>query len=301
VNPDLGGEKGDGDHRFQAYCYRMCLTDAPENRVMIEKPEGYNEADYEILFRSIEAGQKWGFFKLSPMPNRKTDSNNAGGISTDFIGMNYGDDWNWATLNHEEREKLAAEHRDWQLGLVWTVQNHPRVPEDIRKAYSSWGLPKDEFTENGHWPYNLYVREARRMRSDLVMTEAHCKNQIAVEDPIGMGAYTLDSHNTQRVVHNGMVKNEGDIQTYIGGKAYGISYRSIVPKADECENLLVPWALSASHIAFGSIRMEPVFMILSQSAATAAAMAIDEGSSVQQVSYEKLRPRLIEDGQILSE
>jgi hypothetical protein len=301
VNPDLGGKKGEGDHRLQAYCYRMCLTDAPENRVMIQKPDGYNQADYEILFRSIEARQKSGFFKTSPMPNRKTDSNNTGGISTDFIGMNYGDGWNWATLDHDQRDKLAEKHRDWQLGLVWTIQNHPRVPETIRKAYSAWGLPKDEFTKNGHWPYNLYVREARRMRSDFVMTEQHCKRKTAVEDPIGMGAYALDSHNTQRVVHNGMVKNEGDIQTYLGGKAYGISYRAIVPPSSECENLLVPWALSATHIAFGSIRMEPVFMILSQSAATAACFAIDDGTSVQQVPYDKLSARLLADGQKLRE
>lgn len=300
VNQDLGGAKGDGDHRFQAYCYRMCLTDVPENRVRIGQPRRYDEADYEILFRAIEAGQKWGFFKTSPMPNRKTDSNNVGGVSTDLIGGNYGDNWNWATLNHHEREVLARKHRDWQLGLVWTAQNHPRVPEAIRKAYGKWGLPKDEFVDNGHWPYNLYVREARRMRSDFVMTENHCKRTIPVEDPIGMGAYTLDSHNTQRVVHNGMVKNEGDIQTYLGGKAYGISYRSIVPKQDECENLLVPWSLSATHIAFGSIRMEPVFMILSESAATAACIAIDEGIDVQDVDYAKLKAKLVDRGQVLS-
>jgi len=299
VNPDLGGEKGSADHRLQAYCYRMCLTDHPENRVMIEKPQGYNEADYEILFRAIEVGQKGGFYKLSPMPNRKTDSNNTGGISTDFIGMNYGDDWNWATLNHTEREKLAAKHRDWQLGLVWTLQNHPRVPAPIRESHKPWGLPKDEFVDNGHWPINLYVREARRMRSDFVMTENHCKRKTAIDDPIGMGAYALDSHNTQRVVHKGMVKNEGDIQSYLGGKAYGISYRSIIPRASECENLLVPWALSATHIAFGSIRMEPVFMILSQSAATAAVMAIDNHLPVQEVPYPSLRARLLADGQIL--
>ena len=299
VNPDMGGNPGDGDDKLQAYCYRMVLTDVPENRIMIEKPENYNEADFEILFRSIEAGQKTGFFKTSAIPNGKTDSNNTGGFSCDLIGGNYGKDWNWATLSHEEREKLAAKHRDYQLGLVWTVQNHPRVPEAIRKSYAAWGLAKDEFPNNGHWPYNLYVREARRMVSDLVMTEDHCKLKIPVEDPVGQGAYTLDSHNTQRFVHDGMVMNEGDIQTYLSGKPYGISYRSIVPKTGECENLFVPWALSASHIAFGSIRMEPVFMVLGQSAATAACMAIDDKVAVQKVDYAKLRAKLIADGQKL--
>jgi hypothetical protein len=208
-------------------------------------------------------------------------------------------DWNWATLDHRQREELAARHRDWQLGLVWTLQNHPRVPEAIRKAHAPWGLPKDEFADNGHWPYHLYVREARRMRSDFIMTEGHCTHRIPVEDPVGMGAYTLDSHNTQRFVHDGMVKNEGDIQSYLGGKAYGISYRSLVPKAGECENLLVPWALSATHIAFGSIRMEPVFMILGQSAATAACLAMEGNLTVQALPYGDLRVRLVKDGQKL--
>ena len=233
------------------------------------------------------------------MPNRKTDSNNTGGISTDLIGGNYGDGWDWSTLNHEEREKVAEKHKDWQLGLVWTVQNHERVPEDIRKMYAKWGLPKDEFVDNGHWPYNLYVREARRMVSDFIMTEGHCRNKLPVEDPVALGAYTLDSHNTQRFVHNGMVVNEGDIQLYLRGKPYGISYRSIVPKADECENLLVPWSLSSTHIAFGSIRMEPVFMILGQSAGTAACMAIDNKTSVQAVPYADLKKKLLADGQKL--
>ncbi len=299
VNPDMGGQVGDGDNKLQAYCYRMVLTDVPENRIMIEKPKNYNEVDFELLFRSIEAGQKTGFFKTSAIPNRKTDSNNTGGFSCDLIGGNYGKDWNWATLSHAEREALAAKHRDYQLGLVWTVQNHPRVPEAIRSSYATWGLAKDEFPDNGHWPYNIYVREARRMKSDLVMSEDHCKLKIPVEDPVGMGAYTLDSHNTQRFVNNGMVMNEGDIQTHLNGKPYGISYRSIVPKVGECENLLVPWALSASHIAFGSIRMEPVFMVLGQSAGTAASMAIDDNVTVQKVPYDKLRKRLLEDGQKL--
>jgi hypothetical protein len=299
MNPDAGGEPGKGDHRLQAYCYRMVLTDVPENRVAIEKPSGYDEAHYELLFRAIEAGQKSGFFKTSPIPNRKTDSNNTGGISTNFIGMNYGRDWNWATLDHRQRESLAARHRDWQLGLAWTLQHHPRVPESVRNAHARWGLAKDEFVDNGHVPFNLYVREARRMRSDFVMTENHCTRNLPVEDPVGMGAYALDSHNTQRFVHAGMVKNEGDIQVSLGGKAYGIAYRAIVPKAEECENLLVPWALSATHIAFGSIRMEPVFMVLGQSAATAACLAIDDNSTVQEVPYARLRSRLLGDGQRL--
>lgn len=296
VNPDMGGEAGDGDDKLQAYCYRMVLTDVESNRITVSKPAGYDEKDYELVFRAIGAGQKGGFFKLSMMPNRKTDSNNTGGISTDFIGGNYGDGWDWSTLDHSEREALAEKHKNWQLGLIWTVQNHERVPEGIRKAYAPWGLPKDEFTDNGHWPYNLYVREARRMKSGFVMTEDHCKNKIPVEDPVGQGAYTLDSHNTQRFVHDGMVMNEGDIQTYLSGKPYGISYRSIVPKEEECENLLVPWALSSTHIAFGSIRMEPVFMILGQSSGTAACMAIDDGTSVQKVPYDKLRAKLTADG-----
>lgn len=299
VNPDMGGKVGDADHHLQAYCYRMVLTSVPENRVAITKPENYDETEYEILFRMIENGYRGAFFKTTMVPNLKTDSNNTGGFSCDLIGGNYGKDWNWATLNHQQRDQLAAKHRDYQLGLVWTLQNHPRVPEQMRLSYSKWGLAKDEFVDNKHWPYNIYVREARRMKSDFIMTENHCKRKLPVEDSVGMGAYTLDSHNTQRFVHNGMVKNEGDIQDHLKGQPYGISYRSIVPKSSECENLLVPWALSSTHIAFGSIRMEPVFMILSQSAATAASLAIDQNISVQQVNYQELKKILIKDNQKL--
>lgn len=298
VNPDAGGEDGQGDKRLQAYCFRMCLTDVPANRVNIEKPEGYDEATYEILFRAIEAGQHSKFTKFTLMPNRKTDSNNDSGISNNFIGANYGKDWNWTTLDHDERLALAKKHEHWQRGLVWTLQNHPRVPENIRKQYSKWGLPKDEFTDNKHWPHQIYVREARRMISDFVMTEHHCTRKQAVPESIGLAAYTMDSHAVQRCVKNGMVKNEGDVQVSIPGP-YPVSYRAIVPKKGECENLLVTWSLSASHMAFGSIRMEPVFMILSQSAATAADIAMDHGVSVQDVPYEILKKRLLEDDQRL--
>lgn len=309
VNPYDEKDVGKGDHRLQAFCYRMCLTDAPDNMAKISKPEGYNDADYEILFRALDAGQRGSFYKFSPMPNRKTDSNNNGGISTDFIGKNYSalapnhpDYWDWTTLSHSERKKLAHQHKSWQLGLVWTLQNHSRVPEKIRKQYSGWGLPKDEFADNGHWPYNLYVREGRRMISDFVMTEHQCRQEKGypqVKDSVGMGAYTMDSHHVQRVIWKGQLKNEGDIQMSLGGKPYPISYRSIVPAKGECENLLVPWCLSSSHIAFGSIRMEPVGMALGQSAATAAVHAIEANTTVQEVDYEKLKAQLLKDGQQL--
>jgi hypothetical protein len=217
VNPDSGGEDGQGDHRLQAYCFRMCLTDVPENRVPIEKPEGYDEATYEILFRAIAAGQKDRFTKFTLMPNRKTDSNNDSGISNNSIGANYGKDWNWTTLNHDERLALAKKHEHWQRGLLWTLQNHPRVPENIRKEYSKWGLPNDEFTDNNNWPHQLYVREARRMVSDFVMTEKQCTRKEPAPDSIGLAAYTMDSHAVQRYVNNGMLKNEGDVQIGIPG------------------------------------------------------------------------------------
>lgn len=298
VTAGPGGPDGSGDKKLQAYCYRMVLTDVPENRVMIGKPEGYKEEDYEILFRAIEAGQEDKFFKLDLMPNRKTDSNNTGGISTDFIGMNYGEDWDWTTLGHSGRDALAKRHEQWQRGLVWTLQNHPRVPEKIRTGLEPWGLPKDEFTDNGHWPWQLYVREARRMISDLVMSQKHCTGRERVQDSVGMAAYGMDSHHVQRTVLKGMLKDEGDVQLHVK-KPYPVSYRSLVPKRGECENLLVPWSLSATHMAFGSIRMEPVFMGLGQSSAIAADLALDKDIAVQEVAYAELKPRLLAAGQAL--
>ncbi len=299
VNASAGGGDGSGDKRLQSYCYRMVLTDVQENRLSVEKPENYDDKTYEVLFRCIEAGQT-RFFKLSMMPNRKTDSNNSGGLSCDAVGANYGEDWNYAEAGYAKRAEVDKAHENWQRGLLWTLQHHPRVPQAIRDFYAPWGLPRDEFSDNRNWAYDIYVREGRRMVSDYVMTEHNCTGHVVAEDSIGMGAYTMDSHNTQRyVTKNGMLKNEGDIQKHIPGP-YPIAYRAIIPKANECTNLLVPWALSASHMAFGSIRMEPVFMELGQSAATAACLAIDEGISVQDVPYSELRNRLLRDGLILS-
>ena len=298
INSTIAPEKT-ADKMIQAYCFRMCLTDVPENRLVIKKPANYNEQEYELLFRYIDkigAAKATELLTLSRMPNRKTDSNNKGPLSLDYIGKNY----NYPEGNYDERKKIIQEHRDYQLGLMWTIQNHPRVPESVRDYYSRWGLPKDEYMTTDNFTPQLYVREARRMVSDYVMTENHCMQKgVTAEQSIGMGAYTMDSHHVQRYVNDkGHVKNEGDVQ--VGGfKPYPIDYRSIVPKRKECKNLLVPICLSASHMAYGSIRMEPVFMILGQSAAAAAAIAIDDNISVQDVDYGKLKAELLKRNTIL--
>jgi len=280
----------------QAYCFRMCLTDHPDNRIPFAKPEGYDEQWYELLLRNYEAGETGQPWINSSMPNRKTDTNNRLGFSTDFIGQNYA----YPEASYSEREAIVARHRLYQQGLTWTLAYHPRMPEKIREQVSKWGMSKDEFTEGGGWQEQLYIREARRMIGDLVMTQNHCQHREPVEQSVGMGAYTMDSHNVQRHVDgNGHVRNEGDVQ--VGGfPPYPIGYRSIVPKRDECANLLVPICLSATHIAFGSIRMEPVFMVLGQSAASAASLAIDTNVAVQDLPYETLKARLDADGQILN-
>lgn len=296
VNADAGGADGEGDAKVQAYCYRMCLTDDPANRVMVERPADYDEREYELMFRAIEQGQR-RFFKLRMLPNRKTDSNNDNGFSTDYIGRNY----NYPEADYEERAWISAAHETYQKGLVWTLQHHQRVPADIREFYKEWGLPLDEFEENGHWTPQLYVRESRRMVAEVVMTEHHIRFGAPIEDSVGMGSYNMDSHHTQRHVGpDGFVTNEGDVQIGLGAP-YPISYRAIVPREGECDNLFVPVCLSSSHIAYGSIRMEPVFMVLGQSAATAAAIAIESGVAVQQVPYEALRRRLLADGQVLQQ
>jgi hypothetical protein len=294
INPGGPGEEFSGDNKVQAYNFRMCTTDVPENRRDWEKPANYDERWFELALRNVEAGDHRISWAPGWMPNRKTDTNNNFAISTDFIGMN----WDYPEADYETRAKIWKAHEDWQKGLLWTYAHHPRVPENLRAAYQKLGLAKDEFKDNDNWPRQLYVREARRMISDYVMTEKNCKRQEVVEDSVGMGAYNMDSHNIQRyVTKEGFVRNEGDVQ--VGSRPYPVSYRSIRPKAEQCTNLLVPVCLSASHIAYGSIRMEPVFMVLGQSAATAAVHAIDEGVDIQKIDYAKLKERLLKDQQVL--
>lgn len=296
ISSDHPGEKGQGDHRVQAYCYRLCMTNHPENRVPFPRPVGYDSTQYELLVRIFDAGWREWFGKFDEIPNRKTDTNNHGPFSSDNIGMNY----DYPDASYERRREIIEEHETYQKGLLWFVANDPRVPEEIQTEMQKWGLAKDEFTDNGNWPHQIYVREARRMIGQFVMTENELLKRKPTPQSVGMGSYTIDSHNVQRYVdENGHVHNEGDIGVYLPDP-YEIAYGALIPKKEECQNLLVPVCVSSSHIAFGSIRMEPVFMILGQSAAVAACLAIDNNCAVQDVPYEELKTSLEERKQVLT-
>jgi hypothetical protein len=289
------GEEGSGDKKVQAYNFRMCLTTEEENRVPFPRPEGYDPLQYELLGRYLDAGWRGIWVKFDPAPNHKTDTNNHGAFSTDNIGMNY----DYPEASYERREEILREHEQYQKGLMWYLANDPRVPEDVRERMSPWGLARDEFRDNGHWPHQIYVREARRMVGDFVMTEWHLRGKKPTGKSIGMGSYNMDSHHVQRYVDaRGTARNEGDIQVN-PGQPYLISYDAIIPRREEAANLLVPVCLSSSHIAYGSIRMEPVFMILGQSAAAAAGIAVRRDIPVQDVGYDVLRPELLRLGQVL--
>ncbi len=295
------GTAGEGDKSIQAYNFRLCLTQNPTNWLPIEAPSDYDPAKYELLGRYLAALVAEGktpalgqLMDIQQMPNGKTDINNNGGFSTDFIGGNYG----YPDGSYAERARIWKAHEDYTRGFLRFLATDPRVPPAVRLEMQSWGLCKDEFKDTGGWPNQLYIREARRMISDYVMTENNCRLSLALPDPVGLAAYTMDSHNCRRIALNGRVENEGDVQ--VGGfPPYQISYRALRPRQTECENLLVPVCLSASHIAYGSIRMEPVFMVLGQSAAMAAAMAIEENVPVQKIDSAELRRLLLAAGQVL--
>jgi ribulose 1,5-bisphosphate synthetase/thiazole synthase len=303
IQPGDGGKPGEGDKSVQAYNYRLCMTRTAENLVpwTDRKPKNYDEKTYELLARYIEALEAGGkpstgiFMGPTPMPNDKTDTNNAGPFSTDYIGKNYA----YPDADYATREKIAQEHRDYILGMLYFLSTSQRLPQHVRDTVNKWGLAKDEFKATGNFPPQMYVREARRMISDYVMTEADCRWDRKAEDSVGLGAYGMDSHNCQRIVQNGVVKNEGDVQVGVAGP-YPVSYRSIVPKAEQANNLFVPVCLAATHIAYGSIRMEPVFMAMGQSAATAAVLTIESNTTAQKLDYSKLQERLLKDGQILT-
>lgn len=308
LGKDVSDPDGTGDRRMQAYCYRMCLTDDPANRISFARPEGCRESDYELLFRNFAALERAGRkipmpWINSPMPNRKTDTNNRSGFSTDFIGGN----WNYPEASYAERAEIERAHLRYQRGLMWTLANHPRVPAAVRNEVARWGTCRDEFVgERGDgWQNQLYVREGRRMIGEYVMTEANCRGTRQARRSVALAAYQMDSHHVRRYVDDeGFVRNEGDVQIHKDENGerfppYPIDYGAIVPKRGECTNLIVPVCLSASHIAFGSIRMEPVFFALGQAAGTAAALCAEKGCAVQDLKYGELRRRLLSDGQRL--
>jgi hypothetical protein len=295
ISTDDPGRKGEGDHRIQAYCFRLCMTNHPENRKPFPKPDNYDPSQYELLLRVFNAGWREQFEKFDAIPNKKTDTNNHGPFSSDNIGMNY----DYPEGSYERRKEIIAEHENYQKGLLYFMCNDPRIPKSVQRAMNKWGLAKDEFTDNGNWPHQMYIREARRMKGEYVTTEHDITSEYDTPESIGMGSYSMDSHNVQRYIKpNGFVQNEGDIGAKVK-KPYKISFGSLKPKKEECKNLLVPVCVSSSHIAFGSVRMEPVFMILGQSAGTAAAMALDKNIELYDLTYKELREKLLEDGQVL--
>ena len=297
ISADSPGVNGEGDKKLQAYTYRLAMSRHPENRVPFPKPDGYDAARYELMARVYAAGWDETFEKFDPIPNLKTDTNNHGPFSTDYIGKNYA----YPEASYEERKVILKDHEDYEKGWLYYLSTSPEVPENVREEMAQWGLAKDEFTDNGNWPHQIYVREARRMIGEYVMTEHDVLGAKAVPEPVGMGSYSLDSHNVQRfVTADGYVQNEGDIGVH-PEEPYSISLGTLLPKKEECTNLLVPVCVSSSHTAFGSIRMEPVFMILGQSAAAAASLAIDHGIAVQEVKYKDLKEVLVNEGQVLTQ
>lgn len=287
------GFNGQADQSIQAYNFRVCLTSDPKNKVPYPKPPNYDPNRYTLLLRYINAGF-WDAMNLNTtMPNSKSDLNNYGGFSSDNIGRNY----NWPDGTYQTREEIFQDHVTYNIGMLYFLSNDSRIPKDIRDEVSSWGLPKDEFKETINWPHQLYIREGRRMISDYVMTDQNCLGNETVNDSIGLASFQMDSHHCRRVVLDGRVVNEGDVQVPIA--PYPISYRSIRPKEEECTNLLVPGCLSSSHIAYGSIRMEPVFMILGQSAGIAAYLSIKNNRNVQKIDYQELKGKLMEFNQIV--
>ena len=295
IDPSPLPPMGSGDSRVQAYNFRLCLTGVPNNRMPFAKPRGYDPDRYILLGRLMEAGFTKVYDKFDAIQGKKYDKNNDGPVSTDFIGEN----WEFPEADYKTRERIFQAHAIYQMGLMWYLCNDPHVPAKVREDMREYGLCKDEFRETGGWPHQLYIREARRMVSDYVMTEHNCRGTALADDAVGLAAYTMDSHNCRRFVEDGYVKNEGDVQ--VGGTPpYPISYRSIVPARGQCDNLIVPVCLSASHIAYGSIRMEPVFMILGQSAALAADIALRDSIAVQDVPYSKLKPALLAAHQTLA-
>ncbi|MCA2971067.1 MAG: FAD-dependent oxidoreductase [Acidobacteriaceae bacterium] len=304
ISAEPRGEPGSGDKRIQAYNFRVIATKVPANRLPWPKPANYNPARYELLARYLTAMTGYmgraltmnevGLIRI--IPNGKADFNNRGGFSTDYIGRNY----TYPEGSYAERARLWQEHIDYQQGFYYFLANDPRVPPALQAEAREWGLAKDEFADTGHWPHQLYVREARRMVGGFVATQKDLQTERTKPDVIGMGSYNSDSHNVQRHISaEGFVVNEGNVEVPV--QPYQIPYRVLLPKASEAVNLLVPVCFSASHVAYSSLRMEPQYMILGHAAGVAAALAVDKGVSVQAVPLADLQKTLLDEGGIFEQ
>jgi FAD-dependent oxidoreductase family protein len=291
------GEPGQADRKVQAYNFRLCLTDVKDNQVPYPKPQGYHPARYALLARYIQAfaeanGRPPRMGELmNPirMPKGKTDTNNNGPFSTDYIGAN----WDYPEADYATRDRIWQAHVDYIQGFLYFLANDPQVPAVLHDEINRWGLAKDEFTDNANWPNQLYVREARRMVGEYVMAQKDIQDDLRKPDVIGMGSYNSDSHNIQRVATpDGAVENEGDMQVPV--TPYQMPYRMLLPKRAEATNLLVPVCFSASHVAYSTLRMEPQYMILGHAAGVAARMAVRGGIAVQDVETRALTARLRE-------
>ncbi len=292
------GKAGQADKKVQAYNFRMCLTDDPNNQVPFPKPPGYNPTRYELLARFLKeagrvAGRPLALIDVMKPDNlgkhRKTDVNNNGAFSTDYIGGS----WDYPNGDYKTRERVWQEHYNYIAGFFYFLANDLQVPKELQAELRQWGLAKDEFVDTSNWPHQLYVREARRMVGEYVMTQKDIQDELTKPDVIGMGSYNSDSHNIQRIVNDeGFVENEGDMQVPV--KPYQIPYRILLPKRNEATNLLVPVCFSASHVSYSTVRMEPQYMIIGQAAGVAAKLAIEKKTAVQDVETKTLSTKLRE-------
>jgi hypothetical protein len=291
------GTPGAGDHRIQGFCFRMCLTRDPANRLAFTKPANYRAEDYEIYRRYAAAGGKL-WTPSANLPNGKTDLGSWHDLSANLYGLNH----EYPGGTYAIRERIYQHHLTFTQGLCWFLANDSGVPESIRTEWSKWGVTRDEFTDNAGWPRMFYVREGRRMVSDYVITEAHTRRagQRSVADPIALAFWPPDTHHVRRIVRDGKAYNEGFVFGGTDWAPFGVSYRALVPRAAECTNLITPTCPSSSHVAYGAIRLEWTFMAMGQAAGTAAALALDAGCEVQKVNYRELAARLLADGQVLA-
>ena len=290
------GTPGAGDHRIQAYCYRVCLTQKESNKVPFKKPDGYDRGQYEIYLRYLNAGGDL-YRPHAGLPNGKTDLGAWHDLSHNLYGMNH----EYPGGDYETREKIRSQHKIFTQGLFYFLANDKEVPEEVRKEWGYWGLCKDEFTDNNNWPRKFYVRDGRRMVSDYVITEHHTKriNYTPVPDPVAVAYWPPDVHHVRRIVRNGAAYNEGFVFGGDDWGPFGVSYRALIPPRNQVKNLLTPTVVSASHIGYGAIRLEWTYMVLGQSVGTAAVMALELGIPVQEVEYGQLRDKLLKDGQVL--